>query len=837
MKKIYNAFLAMCTLACTNASAQSCMYSNASTTADLAVMKTAGFSDMIVALWSVQPNGDITWGSNTICSGGNYTMGNTIPGYAADMNALKQAPSCIKRLEAGIGGWGNGTFSNIRDLINAQGTGSGSILRRNFQALKNAIPALDAINDDDEATYDANATTQFAVMLADIGFKYTLAPYQQAAHWQGVVNSVNSQRPGTLDRIYLQCYDGGAGNNPCDWNFGVPLYAGKWDYDSNADIQTDLTNWKNSCGIVGGFMWFERTANTDRMNYANIINPIFGYSCRPPASTGLVTIYEDLNFTGYSNGFGTGDYNLATLKSMGMADNTLTSLQVAEGYKAILYFDDNFTGNSVTITADQGWIGSTFNDQVTSLRVLPNGNPNLAGTYYIKNSVSSWFVDLANADATNGTQIRQWDYNGSDAQKFNLVHLGDGNYSIISASSGKVWDVNGISQDAGALIQEWDNVNGKNQHFILVDAGNGLFKMIAEHSGKVAEVSTNNHGEQLHQWWNAGQANSFWILVPIDQTIGMGTGLRANYFNGQNFETPVYTNLDATIDFDWGNGSPNAAVNIDSFTARWTGQVQAKSTTEYTFYINSDNGRRLWVNKQLIIDSWVDDVNEYSGKITLTAGQKYDITIEYFEDLGGAAAHLSWSTAVSGKEIIPTTQLYPNALPTVSLVTPTNNQVYYMPAPVAISANAADTDGSVVKVEFYNGTTKLGEKTASPFSYSWTNTPAGSYTITARVYDNKGAVTISPPVNVKVNIVTGVNDTQLTSGLSIYPNPAENTLYVNGLKDADTAGINIFDLQGKWVLSPAGKQSEIAIDALPQGFYIIEVTDGGQKLVEKFVKK
>ena len=73
-----------------------------------------------------------------------------------------------------------------------------------------------------------------------------------------------------------------------------------------------------------------------------------------------------------------------------------------------------------------------------------------------------------------------------------------------------------------------------------------------------------------------------------------------------------------------------------SFSARWTGQVQPKCTDEYTFYITSDNGRRLWINNVLVIDKWVDDISENSGKITLTANQKYDIRIEYFEDNGGA---------------------------------------------------------------------------------------------------------------------------------------------------------------------------------------------------------
>ncbi|RYX99610.1 hypothetical protein EON78_03375 [bacterium] len=72
-----------------------------------------------------------------------------------------------------------------------------------------------------------------------------------------------------------------------------------------------------------------------------------------------------------------------------------------------------------------------------------------------------------------------------------------------------------------------------------------------------------------------------------------------NYFNGMNFETPVYSSKDAVINFNWGNGSPNAVVNADEFSAKWTGQIQARYTGAYTFHLTSDNGRRLYINNQI----------------------------------------------------------------------------------------------------------------------------------------------------------------------------------------------------------------------------------------------
>jgi hypothetical protein len=92
-----------------------------------------------------------------------------------------------------------------------------------------------------------------------------------------------------------------------------------------------------------------------------------------------------------------------------------------------------------------------------------------------------------------------------------------------------------------------------------------------------------------------------------------------------------------------------------------------------------------------------------------------------------------------------------NTTPTVSISSPVNNAAFNAPANVTIQANAADADGTVTQVAFYNGTTLLGTDTSSPYSYSWTGVQAGSYTLTARATDNGGATTTSAAVNITVS--------------------------------------------------------------------------------------
>jgi hypothetical protein len=88
--------------------------------------------------------------------------------------------------------------------------------------------------------------------------------------------------------------------------------------------------------------------------------------------------------------------------------------------------------------------------------------------------------------------------------------------------------------------------------------------------------------------------------------------------------------------------------------------------------------------------------------------------------------------------------------PTVSITSPANNASFVPPANISITANAADANGTVTKVEFYNGTTLLGTDAASPYSYSWTNVPLGTYVITAIATDNDGNTTTSTAVNITV---------------------------------------------------------------------------------------
>ncbi len=267
-------------------------------TTSITELKESGFT--MVEVWTIhiESNGDMGFNAEfDLVKDGEYVGDDFYPYFEADIASLKQAPTSITQVNFGLSGWGSSTFNNVRDIIATQGTGPTSILYKNFQKLKEHFPDVDAINFDDETTYDTDSATQFAIMLADLGFKISICPYTNQSFWTTLIDNLNIQRPGSVDSVFLQCYAGGSGNNPGSWNFGdIPIYPG---LDSNSginSISTKLSNWKNQYGTQGGWIWLYDQVQGNSSNYAEAINNVFEigeisdiFDHTNPAGTGTIT--------------------------------------------------------------------------------------------------------------------------------------------------------------------------------------------------------------------------------------------------------------------------------------------------------------------------------------------------------------------------------------------------------------------------------------------------------------------------------------------------------------------------------------------------------------------
>src|SRR5829696_8030515 len=117
------------------------------------------------------------------------------------------------------------------------------------------------------------------------------------------------------------------------------------------------------------------------------------------------------------------------------------------------------------------------------------------------------------------------------------------------------------------------------------------------------------------------------------------------YFNNLNVSGSVAFSADTpTINFDWGFGSPAATVAADGFSANWSGMIIPKASETYTFHVTSDDGVRVWLDGQLILDNWVvQSATEVTSiPLHLTAGTMYWLKIDYFELHSAALIKVFW---------------------------------------------------------------------------------------------------------------------------------------------------------------------------------------------------
>jgi hypothetical protein len=341
-------------------------YKNAAN--NITEIENSGFTEAIV--WSVEVNsvGDLNFnGEFPLTSNGVYVGNQTHADFAGNMALLKQGK--VKRVTFAVGSSNYGDWENITALVNAQGTGPTSILYKDFQALKAAIPSLDAIDFDDENSYNAPTSVAFAVMLGQLGYHVMPDPYTNNSYWTSLVSQINTQLPGTVDGVHLQAYSGGSGNSPCSgWNFGsVPVFPGLWDLNyTPSQVQSIMSGWRSQCGITGGFMWLydDFVGNGLAAQYASAINNAVsssGFTLSGPTNVflnqnstagALITITDFGGFTGN-----------VTLSVSTLPKGVQSSIQV-QGNKQKVVFragpsaSTGFT--TVTVTGTSGTLTQTL---------------------------------------------------------------------------------------------------------------------------------------------------------------------------------------------------------------------------------------------------------------------------------------------------------------------------------------------------------------------------------------------------------------------------------------------------------------------------------------------
>ncbi|HSC38108.1 MAG TPA: PA14 domain-containing protein, partial [Chitinophagaceae bacterium] len=166
-------------------------------------------------------------------------------------------------------------------------------------------------------------------------------------------------------------------------------------------------------------------------------------------------------------------------------------------------------------------------------------------------------------------------------------------------------------------------------------------------------------------------------LYTVTTTVtGTGTGLPGTYYRSSN-NTVCQSRTDATINFNWGTGSPGGSCPADQFYIIWDGKIQPRYTDQYYFYCDRDDGIRVWIEDTLIMSQQAPwgKINSENKPVRLTAGKLYRIRIEFNEVYGNSYINMQWRSA-SGRqalELLPQSQLYPLSATDASVASTIHN--------------------------------------------------------------------------------------------------------------------------------------------------------------------
>lgn len=242
-------------------------------------LRTSGFTTVILSSFYIHANGDVYSGDShqPIIHDGKY-IGD--PAWLKRIASLKNRPGSVTRIELLLEGrWYNqppNTYDFIRDWTDSAatvpgivtGTGVNSTLYKLSKVFKDEI-GVDAVCIDDESVYSSQSIIQYGALLGKLGMRMTLCPYGKTDYWAAIMAG---SRPGLIDAIYLQCYDGGTRNTPGPWvtalGSAIPIYpiflcrgsfstcGTSHNSKTSAEIRAEMQKFKTEYpGMSGGAIW------------------------------------------------------------------------------------------------------------------------------------------------------------------------------------------------------------------------------------------------------------------------------------------------------------------------------------------------------------------------------------------------------------------------------------------------------------------------------------------------------------------------------------------------------------------------------------------------------
>ena len=430
-----------------------------------------------------------------------------------------------------------------------------------------------------------------------------------------------------------------------DYSLGSPVAAGVTIYPAANPAGT---------GLTANYYPGSSSTYSSPLNFSDLVATTYGYTKINTTSGTAVITYAGNPATPYGVGsqvplqFTSGNLTAAYNKTYSVvAPITSTSFTV------------NITGTSVPSSGTGNSILGGFSPPVTRLAPVidflwgygtPNGN-NYINADYFSVTWDGWL-----SPTTAGAYVFRLD---ADDKARVSIDTGGGLVQILE---------NG-----------WD------------EAATNAYKMSAPVTLAIPAAPANRYPIRVEFSETTGNARckfqwqlngGSFVTIPsanvFTNNTGSTTGWNGVYYNNATFTPPAaHSETDADLTAgnggDWLTGSPDPLVFHNNFSGRWTGQILPQYSETYYFVAKADDGCKVWVNGQLIIDQWTGATGqERTGSIDLVANVLYDIKMDYYESTGSAEAHLSWYSNDQAKQIIPTGRLFPTGAGSPAITSATN---------------------------------------------------------------------------------------------------------------------------------------------------------------------
>ncbi|OQP66130.1 Ig-like domain-containing protein [Niastella populi] len=350
-----------------------------------------------------------------------------------------------------------------------------------------------------------------------------------------------------------------------------------------------------------------------------------------------------------------------------------------------------------------------------------------------------------------------------------LVQWSKGEYANASTTQDDLAIIAGTTYGVGYRADDYGNAISGAASLTIDASGNVNNAGVIERTGDVDMFTFTTNGGNLNLTFNP---NAYTPNLDIIATLYNNNGTAITSSNPAALNAAISSTLAAGTYYvsvtGTGSGTPSTTgysnyASLGNYTI--TGTIAGGSTPTgiAIFYkdCNYSGSFAVGLNagSYTIAQLTAKGItNKDISSIKITPG--YEVVLYKNDNLGGAFAGFTadvaclvnngWNDSTASLRIRAVT----NTLPAISITSPANGSSFASPASITINVNATDGDGSISKVAFYNGSTKLGEDASSPYSYTWANVGGGTYNIRAVATDDRGA-TATAQINVAVSNPSG----------------------------------------------------------------------------------